>query len=179
VTKVSLRRLPDGGFELRDWPRWGSELLEHLTTLADPDPGDDVKERLYPPPTDDEKRAAEWKRAVQPELFALIASAREVVLADLAKAKRAKLGGIKELVIPKEHVRAWISALNVARLHLATTFDVDAGAMRAPPDELTPDMRGPVELIDFYGWMQGWMVEAAMPEEPPPAAPPGPRDVTP
>ena len=173
MTKVTLKRLPDGGFELANWPRWGAEILEHLPVLADPDPvAPSVQARLYPSPTKDDVRNAEWARHVRPELFALVASARDIVLVDLSTADRNLRGGIKRLVIPPTHVRGWISALNVARLHLAALHDVDAGAMRAPFDELTPKLRGPVELIDFYGWMQGWLVDAVTPPDDSPESPP-------
>lgn len=163
MSRIRLQRLESGGVVLAGWPVWAARLLEHLVVLAAPDPvSPDVKTRLYPAVGDDEKRRAEWARNVHPELFALVESARTVVLSDLVAAKRGKRGSLLRLEVPPEHVPAWISALNTARLHLATLHDIDAGAMRAPSHDLTDEKRGPVGLIDFYGWIQGLLVEGRL-----------------
>jgi len=163
VSRIRLQRLESGGFVLAGWPVWAARLLEHLVVLAAPDPvAPEVKGRLYPAVGDDEKRRAEWARNVHPELFALVESARTVVLSDLVGAKRGKRGSLLRLEVRPEHVPAWISALNTARLHLATLHDIDAGAMRAPSHDLTDEKRGPVGLIDFYGWIQGLLVESRL-----------------
>lgn len=163
MSRIRILRPESGGFVLERWPVWTARLLEHLVVLAAPDPvSPDVKSRLYPAVGDDEKRRAEWARNVHPELFALVESARTIVLSDLVGAKRGKRGSLLRLEVPPEHVPAWISALNTARLHLATLHDIDAGAMRAPSHDLTDEKRGPVGLIDFYGWIQGLLVESRL-----------------
>ncbi len=163
MSRIRLLRTPSGGFVVERWPVWAARLLEHLAVLAAPDPiAPEVKDRLYPAVGDDEKRRAEWARNVHPELFALLESARTVVIADLAGAKRGTRGSLLRMEVPPEHVPAWISALNTARLHLATLHDIDAGAMRAPSHDLTDEKRGPVGLIDFYGWIQGLLVESRL-----------------
>lgn len=163
MSRIRLLRTPSGGFVVERWPVWAARLLEHLAVLAAPDPvAPEVKDRLYPAVGDDEKRRAEWARNVHPELFALLESARTVVIADLAGAQRGTRGSLLRMEVPPEHVPAWISALNTARLHLATLHDIDAGAMRAPSHDLTDEKRGPVGLIDFYGWIQGLLVESRL-----------------
>lgn len=163
MSRIRLLRTESGGFVVERWPVWAARLLEHLAVLAAPDPiAPEVKDRLYPAVGDDEKRRAEWARNVHPELFALVESARTVVIADLAGAERGTRGALTRLEVPAEHVPAWISALNTARLHLATLHDIDAGAMRAPSHDLTDEKRGPVGLIDFYGWIQGLLVESRL-----------------
>lgn len=163
MSRVRLRRAESGGFLVEGWPVWAARLLDHLVVLCDPDPvAPEVRERFYPPVGEDEKRRAEWRRSVHPELFALLESARTIVVSDLSAADRGERGTLRRMEIPPEHIPAWISALNTARLHLAALHEIDAGAMRAPPDELTEDKRGPVGLIDFYGWIQGFLVEGRL-----------------
>lgn len=159
MTVVRLRRVR-GGIAAKDWPRWGAELLELLVRLADPEVTGPAAERIYPMPTADLAESAEWRRNVHPELFSLVSSARDVVATDFSKSDRGARGEIRELVIPDAHRAAWISALQVARLRLASEYSLDAGTMRAPPDELPDALRGPVEIVDFYGWMQEMLLAA-------------------
>lgn len=119
--------------------------------------------RLFPDPTGgsggDEMRH-DWNEHVRPELEKLFASSREVVARDVAR-----LGEDPEnlkLVIPRDHIDAWLNALNQARLIIVeengfTDADLDH---REPPDLSTP--RGLSLLkIHFYAHLQELLVEEA------------------
>lgn len=166
----------DGSVQFLRWPKRFALLLDLLVVFADPDyeePGtsvgaDTVRARLFPSPFggtaggsppvpggEDAARLAEWERNVRPELRALFDSARAIVACDLAAAKRGSRGGIVRLLIPAPHRAAWVSALQIARLAIAERHKIDAGAMRAPPSEVTEELRAPIVLIDFYAMIQG------------------------
>lgn len=96
-----------------------------------------VKNRLFPEPSDDDDQRADWERLVRPELFALLASAREILLRDLQGLGPAKpLGGVPRwnVTVPAQHVHAWISALNAARLALGAEHGVES------EEDLHPDL---------------------------------------
>jgi len=106
----------------------------HLAALAEvPDlidkPEGDVKKRLFPEPSDDATQKADWERLVRPELFALLASAREILLRDLRGVGPAEpLGGVPRwsVTVPAQHVNAWIAALNAARLALGAEHGIES-----------------------------------------------------
>jgi hypothetical protein len=154
----------DGGFELRDWPSWAARVIDEMALLAGPEiPDERARSRLFPAPSDDPDAAEEWRRNVHPELFALLATAQEVVLKDLTSADRGKKGSIRRLVIPREHVPAWIAAVNAARLHLGAAHDVTADSMATPFEDLPEDVRPAVVRIDMLGELQYHLIRALEP----------------
>lgn len=164
MTSATVQRLPDGTVRLDKWPDWAHGLLLRLPALSDPDVPGVAHDRLYPLPRDDAGHAEEWRRHVHPELFSLLASAREIVEKDLTGARRGKLGSLKRMDIPPAHVPGWIAALNAARLRIAAEHDVDAAAMKAALPDLPEPLREPVAMIDFFGWFQQTLVEGLDPE---------------
>lgn len=163
-------QLPDGSVELRDWPVWAYRVIEELLVLSDPElPDGPVRDRLFQVANED--GADEWRKNVHPELFALLASAREIVAKDLVAAKRGRDGSLERLKVPREHLPGWISAIQTARLHLAAAFGVDGDAMRKPLDELSEDLRGVVLRIDLLAELQFHFVHGVDPEST--QAPPG------
>lgn len=119
--------------------------------------------RLYPDPSGeggDEEMRRDWDEHVRPGLEQLFASSREIVERDLAcLGKNAK--GV-HLVIPRDHIDAWLNALNQARLIIVeengfTEADLDH---REPPDLSTP--RGVLLLkVHFYAHLQEMLVAEA------------------
>jgi Domain of unknown function (DUF2017) len=96
-----------------------------------------VRDRLFPEPSDDDDQRADWERLVRPDLFALLASAREILLRDLKGLGPAQpLGGVPRwnVTVPAQHVNAWISALNAARLALGAEHGVES------EEDLHPDL---------------------------------------
>ena len=122
----------DGGLRLAHLAPWFVSAILELPDLLDPDQSDEVKRRLYPEPSEDPAQSDEWKKYVHPDLFALLASAREIVCKDLEALRRMDDAfplALWELSIPDDHVNAWISGLNAGRLTLATRHGIDEEAM--------------------------------------------------
>lgn len=123
-----VTRRPDGSLLVEGlFPLHVAALVE-VPELIDRPQGD-VRRRLFPDPSDDEKQKGEWDRLVRPELFALLASAREILLRDLRGLGPAEpLGSVPRwsVAVPAQHVNAWISALNAARLALGAEFRVES-----------------------------------------------------
>jgi hypothetical protein len=108
------------------FPLHVAALIEVPELLERPD--GEVKRRLFPEPSDDAKQKEDWDRLVRPELFALLASAREILLRDLRGLEPAEpAAGVPRwsVTVPAQHVNAWISALNAARLALGAQFGVE------------------------------------------------------
>jgi len=123
----------DDGVVLSDLSPWFVSVLLEVPELLSPDQPDAVKRRLYPDPRTDEEARLEWHKFVHPELFALIASAREVVQRDLLTLAPSAIPnplGLWTIEIPRAHESAWISGLNAARLTLGERFGIDEADMR-------------------------------------------------
>jgi hypothetical protein len=168
----ALRPHPEGGWILDDLAPWFVTTLLGLPELLAPDPPERVRRRLYPDPTedDDPDTREEWARLVHPELFALLASAREIVERDLRSLELGIEPGQASLTIPEDHVQAWISALNAGRLALSEEHGIDASVMDRSAPRATEDPETSVALtrIDLMGWIQEMLVHAVAP--PPPDA---------
>ena len=141
----------DGGLLLSHLAPWFVSVLLEVPDLLDADQPDAVKRRLYPEPSDDPEQSKEWQKYVHPELFALLASAREIIQRDLETLSpmvESVPPGLWGVTVQKEHISAWISAMNAARLTLAATYgieeeDMDAGVLQfegePEPDESDSD----------------------------------------
>ena len=161
-----LQQNPDGSIRLDSLDPWFVVILRELPALLDRDQPDAAHRRVYPVPSDDDEQASEWKRLVHPELFALVATAQDVVRRDLEKLEMEELemGELSgSITIPAKHVNAWISALNVARLTLGAVHEFDEDDMegRGPTDFGDRDMaRVKVYLM---GWLQQMLIEEIHP----------------
>lgn len=124
---------------------------------------DRARGRLYPDPVGDDgpdDLREDWGEHVRPELERLFASNREIVARDLAPLADGNYA--PRLVIPADHLDAWLNVLNQARLitveanHLSES-DLDNGGV---PDLTTH--RGMALLrLQFYAHLQELLVEAA------------------
>lgn len=159
MSATGLRPLPDGSFRFEGLGPFLVHVLLELPTLLDPDQPDAVRRRLFPHPAGDEDSREEWRRYVHPELFALIASAREIVSEDLAH---------WSLRLPRENLQAWISALNTARLTLGAAHDLGEEDMEEEPEGPWDEHRLAVAKVHALGYLQHLLIEATHP--PPPGA---------
>ena len=101
--------------------------LPEILELRD-SPG--VRARLYPNPTADDKINQEWRQITGPELRHLFVSAAETVGRDLtALTADVESGDAYRVTFPIEHVPAWMSALNQARLVLGEIHKIDEAEM--------------------------------------------------
>ena len=146
-----------------------SILLELPQILSKDQEDEAVKKRLYPEPEDEDDKE-EWKRLVHPELFALIADARTIVTRDLGGLVPSDTEdplGTWEMRIPKEHVQAWISALNAARLALGAKHGIEEEDMAHEEldDDEWDDKRLAITKIHLMGWLQQLIIEDYNPPE--------------
>ena len=176
----TVTRMSDGGIRLDELAPWFVGVLLELPDLLHSNQPEEVSKRLYPDPSDDEQQKKDWEKFVRPELFALVATAREIVMKDIGGMGPTRFdeedeGGLAlwSIDIPAEHLQGWISALNVARLTLSEKFKVEDGDMAEPDDEELDDdeierldeKRFAVARIHLLGWLQQMLIEE---ESPPP-----------
>ncbi len=157
----SLSPNPDGSIRLESLDPWLVVILREIPTLLDPDQPDAARRRLYSLPSDDEEQAREWERLVHPELFALVATAQEVVRRDLDEIEMDEEGG--RITIPAKHVNVWISALNVARLTLGSVHEFDEDDMEGLEPTGYSDRDMARVKVYLMGWLQQMLIEAVHP----------------
>jgi hypothetical protein len=160
------------------FPLYVAALIEVPELLEKPD--GEVRRRLFPDPSDDAKQKEEWDRLVRPDLFALLASAREILLRDLKGLEPEEpLEGVPRwrVTVPAQHVNAWISALNAARLALGAQHGVES------EEDLHPDLEpkdGKIEIdertlavikISALADIQGLLIMEGLPENERPPRP--------
>ncbi len=166
-----LTRLEDGSVILDRLAPAFVHVLHELPALLAPEQPDEVRDRLYPHATDDEEHKKEWERFVHPELFALVASAREIVMRDLGSFRPVDdppHEGSWRLEINVKHIPGWISGLNVARLTLGARHeieDIDMAEDFIPEEWDEKDVA--IAQIHLLAWLQQLLIEDhhPMPEE--------------
>jgi hypothetical protein len=139
-----------------------AELLRQIPASTNPDGAAAAEERIFSPPTDATETGfrAEWKTYVEPELRRLFQSATETVAGDLEQLNgNEKSLANRTLRIPAKHSDAWLSALNQARLVIATKNDFTE-------TELNDHFRSPIGSrrdlslfqVNFYGFLQEFIL---------------------
>lgn len=140
-----VTRREDGSVAIEGlFPLHVAALVEVPDLLEKPEGA--ARDRLFPEPSDDDDQRADWERLVRPELFALLASAREILLRDLRGLGPAEpLAGVPRwnVTVPAQHVNAWISALNAARLALGAEHGIESEEDLHPQIE---EKEGRIEL---------------------------------
>ena len=154
---MKLTATEEGALDLAEIPPFLYELLQAIPLrAASSDPR--VESRFFPAPAQDEVLVEDWKSLVQPELLAIFLSAREVVQADLHSASELEEGFSME--IPSNHMDAWLSVLNQARLAIAEENHFGENDMS---EEISQDTANPPSLalfqISFYGFLQECLVK--------------------
>ncbi|MHA3770131.1 DUF2017 family protein [Verrucomicrobiota bacterium sgz303538] len=152
---MEIRRTDEQTIVIEDLDQFLAELLDQISTCADPGDSESVHDRLYSSPTHGKEPEfdEEWKQYVEPELREHFQSALEVVREDLANSYSGESASLQTLVVPVKHIESWIHALNQARLALGARYDVTEEDM-----EKIPLGMGERELaifqIHFYGYLQ-------------------------
>jgi hypothetical protein len=110
-----------------------ADCLLGLTEVLEQRDSPQPRERLFPNPTTaDDKANAEWQQLITPEVRHLFVSAGETVARDLTALKPDKHEpALFAVTFPAEHINAWMSALNQARLILGELFRVTELDMNA------------------------------------------------
>lgn len=140
-----------------------AELLRQIPESTRPEGVGAAEARLFSLPAEPKETelCAEWKLYVEPELRGIFESATETVAADLGQLNgKAKPFANCSLRIPTEHAQAWLSALNQARLVIASKYGFTDG-------ELCDHYRSPLGSrrdlglfqVNFYGFLQEFILQ--------------------
>ncbi len=135
-----------------------AELLRQIPESANPSGSEAAEQRLFSAPADasEKELCTEWKVYVEPELRRLFQSATERVAADLEQLNgNGKPFANCTLRIPLANAEAWLSALNQARLVIASKYNFSDA-------ELCDHYRSPMGSrrdlslfqVNFYGFLQ-------------------------
>jgi len=159
-----VRRRHDGDVQLSGLPPWMVGVLQEIEVLLAPDQPGSVRQRLFPDVSADPDEAEEWRRLTHPELFALLASARDVLVRDLQRLEERGDGSEQEaaaarLLIPSSHVNAWLHALGAARLTLAELHEIEEEDLHEEELVVRDDQTAAVARIHVLGWLQQLLVE--------------------
>lgn len=103
---------------------------------------------------------AEWHRLMDADLQHLFASAEETVLRDLTQFDAEK----GEVVFPVAHVRAWMGALNQARLILGELHHVNEHDMDADNLDMTDPRQRALLQIHLLGWLLHLFIDHENPD---------------
>jgi hypothetical protein len=159
---MRFRRYSDDTFELCEIHPLFAELLAELPRAAARH--DNARERIYPDPYEPDAVSAEgsedWREHVQPELERLFAASRETVSADLGSPRRGASPG--RCLIPRDHIDAWLNALNQARLVIVEENQFGERELSGAESPDLSTRRGLSLLKEhFYAHLQELLVEAA------------------
>lgn len=88
-----------------------------------------VRDRLLPETCQDEDDEQHWREHAVPELERLFLSRAQLVRRDLENLRKLPKSVNAVLLIPDDHVNAWLAALNAARLALYVLNDMTAEHM--------------------------------------------------
>jgi hypothetical protein len=114
-----------------------------------------ARQRLLPPPTaGHEEINADWLLAVAPDLRHAFVSAGETVIRDLTG-----LTEKGELVFAADHINAWMSALNEARLILSEVFQITDADMETADIDVTTPKGMAIFRIHVLGWLLQLIVD--------------------
>ena len=157
-----VRRLNDDSIEFADIEPVEAELLRQVSVLGDTRGDAGAEARLFSAPADPSETQflKDWEEYVRPELRHLFLAARKVVEEDVGKPSP-KAGRFSRIAFPLSHGEAWLSALNQARLILATKFGFADAELALPEIPKALTKRDLVLLqINFYAAIQERVIEA-------------------
>ena len=158
---MQIARTEEGSFIVSDLEPPLIGFFMAIPEAANPGENAAANERLYPKPSADREIREEWQEYVEPGLREWFESATSTVKGDLRQ-----LETTETLTIDPEHVDAWLSALNQARLALASRFEVNDADMERP---VSPVLQNERELalfqIHFYGFLQECLIKGLESED--------------
>ncbi|XHR27026.1 MAG: DUF2017 family protein [Chthoniobacteraceae bacterium] len=154
---MTIVRDENGGFIFEDVEPQLVQLFLAIPRSTRPEDNPQVLDRLYPRPTEtsEPELHEEWEQFVVPDLRETFEEATTVVEGDLKPLH----GGASGWVIPREHMDAWLNALNQARLALAAKYAVTEEDMEVSAPYPVEDERGlAVAQIHVYGLLQECLI---------------------
>jgi hypothetical protein len=158
---MDIRRQGDV-LEIAELDPFLAELLRQIPESTNPEGAEAAENRLFSLPGDpaDTELCKEWTLYVEPELRRLFRTATETVTADLKMLN----GSTKPfanctLRIPLSNAEAWLSALNQARLVIASKYNFGE-------NDLSDHYRSPIGSrrdlslfqVNFYGFLQEFIL---------------------
>ena len=118
-----------------------------------------VRQRLLPETCAAEDDEQHWREHAVPELERLFLSRAQLVRRDLDKMRAVADGDEHVLLVPDEHVNAWIAALNAARLALYVLNDMTAAHMEEEGfADASPKQQQAILRIGLLAEMQAVML---------------------
>ena len=127
MTELRIQPLDEKHIRISGIPSVLALMLRELPEILEMRDSPAAMRRLFPHPTTaNEKANQEWQQMVGPELRHLFVSAGETVTRDLTGMTVEEDDTQAYRVdFPAEHVRAWMSALNQARLILGELHQIN------------------------------------------------------
>lgn len=159
---LHLQRLADGRLCLAGVDKsWRHILASVPVLLAEPQPPA-VRDRLLPTPSSLETINRDWRELVAPGLEALWRTNYELMAADLEQLEKDPAHpDIWRTVFPANHAAAWLSALNQARLVMASRWDITETDMNRPAEDLKPTERDhDIFLIHLLAYVEQLFIDA-------------------
>ncbi len=154
---MQIQREDNGSYVLSEVDSPLEEMLAAIPASLDPKGNHAAEDRLYPAPmkgSEGEALREEWTEYIKPDLRHLFETARDTVKGDLEQL----LGG-STLIIPSEHIDAWLNALNQARLVLASRFELSEADLDKPVSYVLETERDlALFQVHFYGFVQECLI---------------------
>jgi hypothetical protein len=118
-----------------------------------------VRDRLLPETCSKEEDEEHWREHAVPELERLFLSRAQLVRRDLDALRKLPESPNSVLLVPDEHVNAWVAALNAARLALFALSDMAAEHLDVEGfGKATPKQREAILRLDMMAEMQSVML---------------------
>ena len=139
------------------------DCLQRLPEILGQRDAPEVRQRLFPDPTDAETETnCDWQRLIAPELRHLFEAAGETVARDLANlAPDPQHKHHFQISFAADHLNAWMSAINQARLILGELFQVTEADMNRPDFDLDQPKGLALFRIHVLGYLLQLLVEHA------------------
>jgi len=133
------------------------DCLQNVPGIVEQRDAPNVRKRLFPPPTSSDNAAnRDWENLVVPDLRHLFDSAVEIMARDLESLTADPQHQHHfRIVFAEDHLAAWMSALNQARLVLGELFAVTEDDMR----QTDLDMKQPKDLALFRIHVLGYLLQ--------------------
>jgi hypothetical protein len=161
MTELRVQMLDEKHIRISGIPPVLAAMLRELPEILELRDAPDAHDRLFPNPTaEDDKVNNEWRQMADAELRHLFVSAGETVARDLTALEVAGADPeTHQVTFPVEHVNAWMSALNQARLILAEVHKLSEKDMnRTDFDPRSPKHRAALR-IHLLGYLLHLFVE--------------------
>jgi len=156
MTELRVQPIDEKHIRISGIPPVLAAMLRELPEILELRELPNAHARLFPNPTaDHDKVNDEWQQMVTPELRHLFVSAGETVTRDLTalSSDKANPEGY-QVTFPIEHVNAWMSAINQARLILAEVHKIDENEM----DRTDFDPQSPKHMASLRIHLLGYLL---------------------